>query len=140
MSDPMRLSLCFSLRKRCDLFGLPMNKKYRSHFEVIASILESTQYGGATSTSIMKLVNTNHKQITKYLESLVQMGFIEIGLENSKVLYRSGEKGFEFLRHYYALKEMLLVRASRKLDDTVQANSHILSNKQQHPSCFTRGS
>jgi predicted transcriptional regulator len=132
MADPMRIDVCFSLRNKCDLFGLPMNKKYRSHFEVIASILESTQYAGATSTSIMKLVNTNHKQITRYLEFLVKLGFIKVGLEKNRVLYRSGEKGFEFMRHYYALQEMLLADAPRKLHNPAETNDCDLSRKGQH--------
>jgi predicted transcriptional regulator len=131
MADPRRISVCFSLRNKCDLFGLPMNKKYRSHFEVIASILESTQYAGATSTSIMKLVNTNHKQITRYLEFLVKSGFIKVGLEKNKVLYRSGEKGFEFMRHYYALQEMLTPDVSIKLHDPMEKNGFDLSRKGQ---------
>ena len=131
VADPMRISVCFSLRNKCDLFGLPMNKKYRSHFEVIASILESTQYAGATTTSIMKLVNTNHKQITRYLEFLVKLGFIKVGLEKNKVLYRSGEKGFDFMRHYYALQEMLLADAPRKLGNAMETNGRDLSTKGQ---------
>jgi predicted transcriptional regulator len=129
MADPMRINVCFSLRNKRDLFGLPMNKKYRSHFEVIASILESTQYGGATSTSIMNLVNTNHKQITRYLEFLVKLGFIKVGLEKNKVLYRTGEKGFEFMRHYYALQEMLLADSPRKLHNPTETNNLDLSRK-----------
>jgi predicted transcriptional regulator len=102
---------------------LPLNKRYRSHFEVIASILESTQYAGATSTSLMKLANTNYKQIRKYLEFLIEQGFVEVGLERNKVVYRSGSKGFEFMRHYYALQELLSVNASRRPENAINTNS-----------------
>jgi len=115
-SDTMRLNVCLSFGKKGNPLGLPMNKKYRSHFDVMASILESSRYGGATPTSIMRIVSLNHRQLKKYLTFLVEMGFVNWTiLEKNQVLCRAGDKGIEFLRHYYALQEMLSGSEPRKL-------------------------
>ena len=57
--------------------GFPLGKKYRSHFEIIALIVEAVKDSGQAKFSIMKHSNINCGQLNKFLFSLVEMGFIE---------------------------------------------------------------
>lgn len=97
-------------------YSWAFHKKYRSHFEIIALMLEAAKDSGSAKFSIMRHSSVNCKQLNKYLKSLVQMGFLEIEIRRSQILYRASEKGLEFLRHYYVLQSMLLTSAASKLD------------------------
>lgn len=94
--------------KKLDSRCLAWHKKYRTKFEIMASILEAIKENGATRFSIMKHASTNFVKIKKYLESLDAMGFVETDVREDQVLYRASEKGLGFLRQYYALLEILL--------------------------------
>ena len=87
---------------------LPLGKKYRSHFEIIALILEAVKDGGEGRFSIMKHASVNCTQLEKFLSSLIEVGFIEIDTREGKTLCRTTEKGLAFLRQYYVLLGMLL--------------------------------
>jgi predicted transcriptional regulator len=94
--------VCFSL-----------NKKYRSHIEIIALILEALKYCTAARYSLMKHTSVNYSQLTKYLKLLGKMGFIEAQLREGKVVYRTSELGLSYLRQYNVLRDMLLDASSR---------------------------
>jgi predicted transcriptional regulator len=90
-----------------------LHKKYRGHFEIIALLLEAVKDNGATRFSIMKHANTNYNQLKKYLRSLTEIGFIEMDKKEGQCLYRTSEKGLDFLRQYYVLLGMLLSAFAR---------------------------
>ncbi|MDI6848092.1 MAG: winged helix-turn-helix domain-containing protein [Candidatus Bathyarchaeia archaeon] len=92
---------------------LNFNKKYRSHFEIIALIIETIKSRGVAQHSVMRHANINYMQLKKYLGSLAEMDFIEVKRENSSILYKATEKGLAFLRQYYVLLGMLLGTCSR---------------------------
>jgi predicted transcriptional regulator len=94
--------------KKYSLSGLPLNKKYRSHFEIIALMLEAVKAEGATRFPIMRYAGINYTQLKRYLNSLVELGFIEIDMRSNGALYRASRRGLEFLRQYYVLLSMLL--------------------------------
>lgn len=96
------------LRKKYSPCMLPLGKKYRSHFEIIALILEAVKDGGEGRFSIMKHASVNCTQLEKFLSSLIEVGFIEIDTREGKILCRTTEKGLAFLRQYYVLLGMLL--------------------------------
>jgi predicted transcriptional regulator len=85
-------------------------KKNRSHFEIIASILEAIKNNGKASSrySLMKHAGVNSAQLKEYLESLAEIGFVETDTEEDRTLYRASEKALDFLRQYYVLAGMLL--------------------------------
>jgi predicted transcriptional regulator len=102
--------------KRNNLSSMALGKKYRSHFEITALMLEIIRANGATRFFIMERSGINCAQLKKYLESLVETGLVDTGMEDGRIIYRASSKGLEFLRHYYVLLEMLLsTRASEKL-------------------------
>jgi predicted transcriptional regulator len=91
-----------------NLYTLPLHKKYRGHFEIVALLLEAVKDNGATRFSIMRYSSTNYKQLEKYLDSLTEIGFIEMNKVENQCLYRATEKGLNFLRQYYALLGIFL--------------------------------
>ena len=87
---------------------LAWRKKNRSHFEIIASMLEVVKDKCTSKYSLMKHTGTNFVELKKYLESLTEMGFIEADIKNGQVLYRASDRGIDFLRHYYSLLGMMV--------------------------------
>ncbi len=95
-------------RKRSLSTLQPLHKKYRSHFEIIGVVLEAVKSSSATPFSIMKHAGINCIQLKKYLQSLTEMGFLEVEIRRSRIFYRASKEGLEFLRQYYTLLDMLL--------------------------------
>jgi predicted transcriptional regulator len=87
---------------------LNLDKKYRSHFEIVALLLEAVKDNCATRFSIMKHAGINCAQLRKYLQSLTQIGFIDMQIRGNRVLYSTSVKGLDFLRQYHILLGMLL--------------------------------
>jgi predicted transcriptional regulator len=96
------------LQNKYLLCGFPLGKKYRSHFEIIALMVEAVKDGGLARFSIMKRASINCGQLKRFLSSLIQMGFIQENVKDGKVMYRASERGLDFLRQYYVLLGMLL--------------------------------
>jgi len=96
------------LQNRYRLCGFPLGKKYRSHFEIIALMVEAVKDGGQARFSIMKRASINCGQLKRFLSSLVEMGFIQEDVKDGKVMYRASERGLDFLRQYYVLLSILL--------------------------------
>ncbi len=95
-------------RKKYSLSKLPFGKKYRSHFEIIALILEAAKDDGEGRFAIMRHASVNCTQLERFLGSLVEMGFIEMYPTEGKMLCKATQKGLAFLREYYVLLGMLL--------------------------------
>lgn len=91
-----------------DFFDLSSYKKYRSHFEIIASILDAAKDNNEDRYSIMKRTGFNYAQLKKYLKYLTEIGFIELHVKERQVSYKSTSKGLDFLRQYYVLLGILL--------------------------------
>lgn len=86
---------------------LNLGMKYRSSFEVIASILEAVRNDGVGQYAIMMHAGISHSQFKKYLESLAEIGLVEMKYEENRILYRTSQKGLYFLDQYYVLLETL---------------------------------
>jgi predicted transcriptional regulator len=93
--------------------GFPLGKKYRSHFEIIALIIEAVKDGGQGKFSIVKRASINCGQFDKFLSSLLDMGFVEEERREGRPSYRASERGLAFLRQYYVLLSMFLVAENR---------------------------
>ena len=87
---------------------LAWRKKNRSHFEIIASMLEALKDECTSKYSLMKHTGTNFVELKKYLESLTEMGLIEANTENGRILYKASDRGIDFLKHYYSLLGMMM--------------------------------
>lgn len=87
---------------------MPFNKKYRSHLEVIASMLKAAKNHSVSRFSIMKEASTNSRQLKRYLKSLTEIGFIKTDVIDGHVLYRASDRGLAFLSQYNILQDMLV--------------------------------
>jgi predicted transcriptional regulator len=129
------LDLCSSPSyMKHNLCSLPLHKKYRGHFEIIALSLEATRDNGATAFSIMKHASINYSQLKKYLHSLIEIGFITVNREKDQCFYRTTEKGIDFLREYYVLLGMLLSAFEKnKPASTVYEGAYEAATVKQQP-------
>ncbi|MEM2145051.1 MAG: winged helix-turn-helix domain-containing protein [Candidatus Jordarchaeaceae archaeon] len=85
----------------------PLHKKNRSCFEIIASILECVKERGLVQFSLMKRASVSYAQFRKYLNFLIEIGFICKEVDGGRVVYKTSDRGLAFLRQYYALQDML---------------------------------
>lgn len=113
-------------RNKYDLSMLPLGKKYRSHFEIIALILEATREGDEGKFAVMKHASVNCTQLDKFLGSLIEIGFIEMHAGEGRMLCRATEKGLAFLREYYVLLGMLLAPPRNNEISSVVCEPHMI--------------
>jgi predicted transcriptional regulator len=79
----------------------------RSNIEIIADMLRVGE-NGAGKTEIMYSANMSYHQIQKYLDYLVNQGFInKVNLDNTLVAYQVTESGLKLLKAIDTLMEML---------------------------------
>jgi predicted transcriptional regulator len=79
----------------------------RSNIEIIADMLRVGE-NGAGKTEIMYSANMSYSQIQKYLEYLVNQGFInKVSLDNTMVAYQVTETGLKLLKAIDTLINML---------------------------------
>ena len=93
------------------MITVPMQKRYRSSFEIFAMMIEAVKGNngnGSPKFAIMRNTSINSAQLKKYLRSLSEMGFVEIGNAGDRVVCRATDRGLDFLRQYNILQRMML--------------------------------
>lgn len=75
----------------------------RSRVEVVADILRATNGVGATKTQIVYRANLNFKLASRYLQHLLEKGYIEEAERNGKKVYLATQKGQAFLRKLFEI-------------------------------------
>ena len=108
ITDNLKASIVLSHERELNLSCLVWRKKNRSHFEIIASVLEAVKKKDMALYHLMKHTGSNYAELRKYLESLAEIGFIEMDKKEDRVMYRASERGRDFLRQYHILLHMLL--------------------------------
>jgi predicted transcriptional regulator len=79
----------------------------RSNIEIIADMLRVGE-NGAGKTEIMYTANMSYSQIQKYLDYLVNQGFInKVNIDNTMVAYQVTDSGFKLLKAIDTLMNML---------------------------------
>ena len=79
----------------------------RSNIEIIADMLRVGE-NGAGKTEIMYTANMSYSQIQKYLDYLVNQGFInKVNIDNTMIAYQVTESGLKLLKTIDMLMEML---------------------------------
>jgi predicted transcriptional regulator len=86
-------------------FGL--QRKYRSEIEIMALILEAVRHGGNGRYNLMKATGVNFSQLKKHLQNMVNLGFVEVGIKENKIVFKASSDGLAFLTQYNILREML---------------------------------
>jgi predicted transcriptional regulator len=79
-------------------------KERRGKLEIMVEVL-SIARGGVGKTEIVYKANLNFKRVKMYLVYLEEKGLIE----NSRLGYKTTDKGEEFLRDYQKMSELLLI-------------------------------
>jgi predicted transcriptional regulator len=79
----------------------------RSNIEIIADMLRVGE-NGAGKTEIMYTANMSYSQIQKYLDYLVNQGFVnKVNMDNTMVAYQVTDSGFKLLKTIDTLMDML---------------------------------
>jgi len=79
----------------------------RSNIEIIADMLRVGETG-AGKTEIMYSANLSYSQIQKYLDYLVNQGFInKVDMDNTMVAYQVTDSGLKLLKAIDSLMDML---------------------------------
>jgi predicted transcriptional regulator len=78
----------------------------RSRMDVISSILEAAT-NDSKKTRIMYRATLNFKQMKRYLPLLIRRGLLEkVQTESSRSLYKTTQKGLDFLKKYDELSNI----------------------------------
>ena len=86
----------------------------RSNIEIIADMLRVGE-NGAGKTEIMYSANMSYSQIQKYLDYLVNQGFINrVEMDKSMVAYQVTESGLKLLK---AIDNLMAMLEPAKLDN-----------------------
>ncbi len=108
-------------------YGIPnFGKKYRGSFETIALILEFAS-NEVSRFSIARHLNTNYFHLDRYLSFLIKTGFIEIKFCGKRILYKTSEKGFEFLRLYRILLGMIAFPSQESMSGVSKSAPKLIS-------------
>jgi len=89
---------------------MSLHKKYRSHFEITASMLEAMKDVDATTFTLMKQARVSYRLLRKYLECLTELGLAETNIKKGRISFKTSEKGRDFLEQYHVLLEILSIR------------------------------
>ena len=81
-------------------------KNNRGKIEIMADVL-SLSTVGIKKTHIMYRANLSYEQILYYLNELQVRGLLEQGVEEGAQVYRTTEKGREFLHHFTQMAELI---------------------------------
>ena len=79
----------------------------RSNIEIIADMLRAGAHG-AGKTEIMYSANMSYSQIQKYLDYLLNHGFVnKVDMDNTMVAYQVTDEGLKLLKAIDSLMSML---------------------------------
>ncbi len=96
----------------------------RNKLEIIAEILELAT-NGIKKTPLVHLSNINFNMLEKYLEPLMEKGFIE----NSGGLFYTTPVGYEFLNLYDSLKDALRNDDKKYYTEEMRATPHFSARR-----------
>ena len=95
------------------------SRKRRDKLFIISEILEIAK-DGALKTQIMYRANLSFTQLNDYLGFMLEIHVLEKIRRNEKYIYKSTEKGLDFLERYRQIAELL-----KNYNDNVRNNVKI---------------
>lgn len=87
-------------------WGSNPSRKRRDKLFIISEILEIAK-DGVLKTQIMYRANLSFSQLNDYLGFMLEIHLMEKIRQNGKDIYRSTEKGLDFLERYHRIAELL---------------------------------
>src|ERR671911_723032 len=100
-------------------------KNNRGKIQIMGDVL-ALGTSGIRKTHIMYKANLSYEQVHLYLGELIEKRLIEQDVSPDGVVYRTTEKGREFLQHYTRLVELLEEEARRESE--VELSSPYISS------------
>ncbi len=89
-----------------NLWGSNPPRKRRDKLHIMAEILGIAK-DGALKTQIMYRANLSFTQLNDYIGFMLEISLLEKIRKNCKDIYRSTEKGLDFLQRYHQIAELL---------------------------------
>lgn len=86
--------------------GWKNRRKRRNRLGIIAEILEIAK-NGALKTHIMYRANLSFAQLDEYLSLLLETGLLEAVNRSEKALYKTTEKGLNYLQGHKKITALL---------------------------------
>jgi predicted transcriptional regulator len=93
-------------RKTENMNGQDCSRERRSRFSVIGEILQ-VAIQGVSKTRIMCRANLSTLMMNEYIELLERLNLVEALSEKGRTIYKTNEKGFQFLQNYRQILEIL---------------------------------
>src|SRR3972149_9903619 len=87
-------------------WGSNPSAKRRDKLYIIAEILEIAK-DGTLKTQIMYRANLSFTQLNDYLRFMLRISLLEKILVNDKDMYKTTDKGLDFLQRYHEINELL---------------------------------
>jgi predicted transcriptional regulator len=89
-------------------------KRQRSRNDIVAAILRLvTEKGGLGITKIMYGSYLSYRQVTQFLELIMESGLLDYDIKNG--LYRINERGLQYLELYDKMDELIKERRSSSI-------------------------
>ncbi len=100
-------------------------KNNRGKIQIMGDVL-ALATSGIRKTHIMYKANLSYEQVYLYLEELIGKRLVAQDVSSDGVVYRTTEKGREFLQYYTHLMEFL---EEQKQDPEVESSSSYISSR-----------
>jgi predicted transcriptional regulator len=101
-----------------NLWGSNPSSKRRDKLYIMAEILEIAR-DGVLKTQIMYRANLSFTQLNDYLGFMLEINLLKKIRKNDKDIYKSTEKGLDFLQRYRQIAE-LLINENNKIKNNVK--------------------
>jgi predicted transcriptional regulator len=121
------ISLRLSLEHIEMMINTSERKNNRGKIQIMGDVL-TLGTSGIRKTHIMYKANLSYEQVHLYLGELIGKRLIEQDVSPDGVVYRTTEKGREFLLHYTRVVELLEDEA-RQESETVELSSPYVSSR-----------
>ena len=108
-----------------EMMVTPERKNNRGKIQIMGDVL-TLGTSGIKKTHIMYKANLSYEQVHLYLGELIGKRLIEQDVSPEGVVYRTTEKGREFLLHYTRLAEFL---EEEKQEPEVEQSSPFISSR-----------
>lgn len=99
--------------------------KRRDKLYIMAEILEIAKEG-TLKTQIMYRANLSFTQLNEYLRFMLKIKFLDRILQNDKEIYKTTEKGMNFLTRYREITELLKTENNSCKDNVKMPPTYLL--------------
>ena len=90
-----------------------LERRGRDKLHIIAEILDSAK-DGTLKTHLMYRANLSFNDVTAYLALMLRINFLEKIKKDGKLIYKTTEKGNEFLLRYREITELVQIQSKKE--------------------------